>query len=379
MGLKITNTMATILIIEERPVNRRFLVTLLQDHGHRLLEAEDGTEGLKIVRAEKPDLVLIDILTPNVDGCQFVLNLRSEPSLAQPRVVFRAAAYIEAEARVLANAFGASFVAKPASPETLLAAINAGLSGPQPPSGEPHPEPRSIDALLRPIAKKVHRHTAILEIQNAELDRAITERDAQLEVARSAVDQEIKKRLWAEQELTRANLRLQDQAMHDGLTGLYNRRYLEESLSREESRARRSSQSFGVMMIDIDNFKRFNDTLGHAAGDVVLRALGQYMLSVARGEDIVSRYGGEEFVLVMAQAPQGTVWERAEKLRRGVQELEIEYEGQRVGPITISVGIGIFPEHGESGQAVLRVADTALYAAKQSGRNRVVVGDRAKA
>src|SRR6266568_3211882 len=358
MGLKITNTMATILIIEERPVNRRFLVTLLQDHGHRLLEAEDGTEGLKIVRAEKPDLVLIDILTPNVDGCQFVLNLRSEPSLAQPRVVFRAAAYIEAEARVLANAFGASFVAKPASPETLLA---------------------SIDALLRPIAKKVHRHTAILEIQNAELDRAITERDAQLEVARSAVDQEIKKRLWAEQELTRANLRLQDQAMHDGLTGLYNRRYLEESLSREESRARRSSQSFGVMMIDIDNFKRFNDTLGHAAGDVVLRALGQYMLSVARGEDIVSRYGGEEFVLVMAQAPQGTVWERAAKLRRGVQELEIEYEGQRVGPITISVGIGIFPEHGESGQALLRVADTALYAAKQSGRNRVVVGDRAKA
>src|SRR5712691_1016320 len=214
--------MATILIIEERPVNRRFLVTLLQDHGHRLLEADDGTEGLKIVRAEKPDLVLIDILTPNVDGCQFVLNLRSEPNLIQPRVVFRAAAYIEAEARVLANAFGASFVAKPAHPETLAAVVNAALSGPPP--GEPHPEPRSIDALLRPIARKVHRHTAILEIQNAELDRAITERDAQLEVARSALDQEIKKRLWAEQELTRANLRLQEQAMHDGLTGIYKSR-----------------------------------------------------------------------------------------------------------------------------------------------------------
>src|SRR3989442_13635863 len=164
----------------------------------------------------------------------------------------------------------------------------------------------------------------------------------------------------------------------DGPPCQINRRYLEESLGREESRARRSGQPLGVMMIDIDNFKRFNDTLGHAAGDAVLRAIGQYLPSAARGEDIASRYGGEEFVLVMAQAPQATVRERAEKLRRGVNELEIEYEGQRVGPVTVSVGIGIFPDHGDSGQGVLRVADVALYRAKQSGRNCVVIGDKAK-
>src|SRR5260370_20242011 len=124
------------------------------------------------------------------------------------------------------------------------------------------------------------------------------------------------------------------------------------------------------MMIDIDTFKRFNDTLGHAAGDAVLRAIGKYMLSAARGEDIVSRYGGEEFVLVMAPASQGTVWERAEKLRREVQDLEIEYEGRRVGPITISVGIGIFPDHGGSGQGVLRVGQAALDHANPTGGNR---------
>src|SRR5260221_2439608 len=123
---------------------------------------------------------------------------------------------------------------------------------------------------LRRMAGTLHRHTANLERMNAQLDRGVAERDAQLEVVRAALNQEIKKRLWAEQELTQANLRLQDQALHDGLTGLYNRRYVEESLVREESRARRSGQSFGVMMIDIDNFKRFNDTLGHAAGDAVL-------------------------------------------------------------------------------------------------------------
>jgi diguanylate cyclase (GGDEF)-like protein len=103
------------------------------------------------------------------------------------------------------------------------------------------------------------------------------------------------------------------------------------------------------------------------------------MQGAARGEDIVSRYGGEEFVLVMIQASQSAVRERAERLRIGVQALEIEYESRRVGPVTISVGIGIFPDHGDSGHAVLRVADAALYRAKQSGRKCVVTGDLAKA
>jgi diguanylate cyclase (GGDEF)-like protein len=365
---------AAILTIDDRPVNPRFVATLLRDRGHRLLEACDGEEALRIVRAERPDLVIIDVLTSGMDGCQFVLNLRSEPDPVQPRVVFRAPAYIAAEAEALATTFGASFIAKPVNPETLLAVVDAALSSPCPPPVEPHSERKSIDSFLRPIARKLHRHTANLERMNAQLDRGVAERDAQLEVVRAALNQEIKKRLWAEQELTQANLRLQDQVLHDGLTGLYNRRYVEESLVREESRARRSGQSFGVMMIDIDNFKRFNDTLGHAAGDAVLRTIGQYMQSAARGEDIISRYGGEEFVLVMAHASQSSVPERAERLRRGVQELAIEYERQRVGPVTISVGIGGFPDHGESGQAVLRVADAALYRAKQSGRDRVVAG-----
>jgi diguanylate cyclase (GGDEF)-like protein len=370
---------ATILTIEDRPVNPRLAAALLRDRGHRLLEACDSEEALRIVRAERPDLAIIDVLTSGMDGCQFVLNLRAEPSSVQPRIVFRAAAHIAAEAEALATAFGASFIAKPVNPETLLAVVDAALSGPLPPPVEARSGHESIDSFLRPIARKLHRHTVNLERLNAQLESGIAERDTQLEVVRAALDQEIKKRLLAEQELTQANLRLQDQVVHDGLTGLHNRRYLEQSLGREESRARRSSLTFGVMMIDIDNFKRFNDTLGHAAGDAVLRAIGQYMLSAARGEDIVSRYGGEEFVLVMSPAMEGTVRERAEKLRRGVQNLEIEYEGRRVGPITISIGIGIFPDHGENGPEVLRVADTALYEAKRSGRNRVVLGGAVKA
>jgi diguanylate cyclase (GGDEF)-like protein len=181
--------------------------------------------------------------------------------------------------------------------------------------------------------------------------------------------------LWAERELTQANLRLHDKAVRDALTGLYNRGYLEESLDREESRARRSNQSLGVMMIDIDHFKRCNDTFGHAAGDAVLRAVAQHMLSLARGEDILCRYGGEEFALVMAHASPATMLERAEKICLGVQNLEIECDGRRVGPVTLSVGIAIFPDHGASGQAVLQAADAALYRAKAAGRNCVVMAN----
>ena len=358
--------MATIVIVGEDSTNLR-LVTLLGDHGHRVLEAADSEQALAIVRAEKPDLVLADILIGNMDGCQLVQSLRAEAGWARPRLIFLTAAYMETEARALARACGvAELIVKPAGPEALLALINAALSG---------PPPQTAEADVLSIVGKLHQRLAELERLNAELDRRAAERTEQLEVARSALEQEVTKRLWAERELTQANLRLHDRAVRDALTGLYNRGYLEESLDREESRARRSSQSLGVMMIDIDHFKRCNDTFGHAAGDTVLRAVAQHMLSLARGEDILCRYGGEEFALVMAHASPATMLERAEKICLGVQNLEIESDGRRLGPITLSAGIAIFPDHGGSGQAVLQAADAALYRAKAAGRNCVVVAN----
>jgi diguanylate cyclase (GGDEF)-like protein len=363
--------MASILVVEDRPINRRFLATLLEERGHRVFQASDGEEALKVVRAENPDVVIIELLTPSTDACRFAATLEADPVMIQPRLVFRAPVYLDAEARSVAEAFGASFLVRPANPEALLEVVSAALAAPR--SERAHADPELVEECLRRIAGKLQNHAENLDRLNAQLDRRIGERDARLEIVRAALDQEIKKRLWAEQELTQSNHRLKDQVMHDGLTGLHNRRYLEESLGREESRARRSGRSLSIMMIDIDEFKQFNDTLGHAAGDAVLRAMGEYLLMAARGEDIVCRYGGEEFVLVMSQAPHDTVLSRAENLRRGVQLLGIEYEGRLVGPITVSVGIGIFPDHGDSVQAVLRAADAAMYEAKQLGRNRVVV------
>ena len=364
--------MATILIVDEPEMARR-LAEPLGQHGHRLLEASDGEDALRILRTGSPDLVLADILAAKFDVCQFAQHPHEGPSRTFPRLILLAASSVNAEGRDLAQLCGADrLVTKPARPEALLAAIQSVLAAPRPEGRGPQPDPVRIGASLRRMAGKLYQRVAEMEELNARLGRHAAESSERLEIARSALEQEVTKRLSAERELTHANLRLQEKAMRDGLTGLHNRSYLEESLEREASRARRNNLPFGVMMIDIDHFKRCNDRYGHLAGDAVLRAVGEYMLSLARGEDILCRYGGEEFVVVITNTSSATVLERAERLRLGVQELKLECDGRPVGPVTLSVGVAMFPDHGENAQEVLLAADAALYRAKQAGRNCVV-------
>ena len=174
-----------------------------------------------------------------------------------------------------------------------------------------------------------------------------------------------------------ANLRLRDtlrqNAIRDAATGLYNRRYLEEAAAQELSRAERTGKPVGVMMIDIDHFKQFNDTHGHHAGDVRLAQVARFLDRATRDEDIVSRYGGEEFVVVMPEASLDHTSERADQLRKqlGVAPFQVGDDGE--APVTVSVGVAGFPVHGESLSALLRAADQALYESKRTGRDRVTV------
>ena len=176
--------------------------------------------------------------------------------------------------------------------------------------------------------------------------------------------------------LALANLKLhealQQQSIRDTLTGLFNRRYLEESLEREINRAERKQQSLGIIMIDVDHFKRFNDTFGHEAGDTVLRELGVFLRSHTRASDIACRYGGEELTLILPEASLEATRERAEAIREGVKHLNLQNRRQSLGSITLSIGVAIFPTHGLTGSAVIRSADAALYRAKQQGRDRVL-------
>jgi len=178
--------------------------------------------------------------------------------------------------------------------------------------------------------------------------------------------------------LALSNLKMKEfliqQSIRDPLTGLFNRRYLEESLGREITRAKRRNTSLGVIMMDIDFFKNINDTYGHEAGDAVLKVLGNLLQFRVRGEDIVCRYGGDEFTIIMPGASLETIRQRAEQLRQIAEgHLMIKIDNQSVGPVTLSCGVAVFPDHGDSGDAVLQMADSALLAAKQKGRNRVEI------
>ncbi len=173
-------------------------------------------------------------------------------------------------------------------------------------------------------------------------------------------------------ELRSANERLSTQAISDPLTGLYNRRYLADFVERELSRTRRGGHKTVFAMIDIDHFKHINDTFGHEAGDDVLRALSAFLRAQIRQEDLAFRYGGEEFLLVLPCATFDGIPGRIEKIREQITLVTIDHLQHPLPPITLSIGVAIFPDHGDSADEVIRCADAALYLAKEGGRNRAV-------
>ena len=175
--------------------------------------------------------------------------------------------------------------------------------------------------------------------------------------------------------LTTLNLHntLRNLSIRDALTGLYNRRYMEESLEREIFRANRKGTPLGVVMLDIDHFKRFNDQHGHVAGDAILCEIGALLQRHIRSCDIACRYGGEEFILILPEATLEMTRERAEQLREIVKNIRIQSINLSLCPVTLSFGVAAFPDHGSTTEIIVKMADTALYRAKAEGRDRVCV------
>ncbi len=166
------------------------------------------------------------------------------------------------------------------------------------------------------------------------------------------------------------------ESVRDPLTGLFNRRYLEESLEREVTRATRSRRPLSVIMLDVDHFKMFNDTHGHAAGDAMLAAIGKLLLSRTRLGDIACRYGGEEFLLILPEAPLEVAWQRAEQLRAEARQIHVRLGDIDLQPVTLSLGVAAFPKHGAAPRELLTCADSHLYLAKNAGRDCVVAGEQ---
>jgi diguanylate cyclase (GGDEF)-like protein/PAS domain S-box-containing protein len=166
---------------------------------------------------------------------------------------------------------------------------------------------------------------------------------------------------------------LRDQSIRDPLTGLFNRRFMQESLDRELQRAKRKKLPLAVVFLDLDHFKRFNDIFGHDAGDAILRSMAELFLRHYRREDVICRYGGEEFAIILPESSVKDAARRSEELREAARKVEVVHNGKVLDPVTLSIGIAGYPEHASSVEELLRIADECLYKSKSRGRNRVVM------
>ncbi len=184
---------------------------------------------------------------------------------------------------------------------------------------------------------------------------------------------DITERKQVQDALLKSEALLREQSVRDHLTGLFNRRYMEETLERELLRALRKVLSLGIIMLDVDDFKGFNDKYGHATGDAILRELGSLLLKHVRGEDIITRYGGDEFIIVLPEVSLAVTRQRAELICEDIKQFRLQFEGQTLEAITLSLGVAVFPEHGLTSTALLKAADDALYRAKREGRGRVLL------
>ena len=305
---------ATILIVDDHEDNVELLRARLEARGYRTVTAWDGREALEAVQRERPDLVLLDVMMPHVDGIEVARRIKADESLPFIPIIMQTALD---------------------STEHKVEGLDAGAD----------------DYITKPI-------------NFAELEARVR---SQLRV--KALQDEVERQ---RNELQQLNDRLLSISRTDGLTGLINRRHLEERLQEQFEHAKRLAEPFSVVMCDLDKFKSVNDTYGHQAGDAVLKQLADLLTEQAREIDHVGRYGGEEFMLVLP----GTVLDAgvtfAERVRHAIEGHTFTFDGGAIRR-TGSFGVAAWPHPKISGcDGLVKAADDALYVAKETGRNKVV-------
>jgi len=306
--------LSKILVVDDVPVNIQLLNTYLTAEGHEVISAGDGDKAIEVAKASKPDLILLDVMMPKMNGFDVCRYLKTDPETKFIPVIM-VTALNELEDKIKGMDSGADdFLSKPFNKLELLARVRS---------------------LLR------------IKYLHDELQQKV-------------------------EELQKAKEELRQLAITDGLTGLYNYRYFKEQLQQELSRAVRHGLNVSLIMIDIDHFKHYNDTNGHPAGDVILKSIGGLLRDNIRNIDLAARYGGEEFSLVLIETNKAAAKIVAEKIRRLIERQKFDCESkQPLGKITISTGIATFPEDGKEFDDLVSSADQRLYKAKQAGRNTV--------
>lgn len=309
-----------ILVVDDEESLRMVMSQVLSEEGHDVTAVSSGEDALAVFRKEPFPLVFTDIAMGGMSGIELLQELK----LLHP------------DTQVI-------IVTSHASLDTAITALRSG----------------AYDYLLKPFEE--------LDVISTVADRAIEK--INLIVKNEGLIKQLEKK---NEELEQANKALQNLAIRDGLTGLFNHRYFQEALAAEVLRSSRHGRAFSLIFLDVDFFKRYNDTHGHPEGDKVLRSLGKILHDRLRRSDILARYGGEEFVILLPETPKDVAMNMAEDMRRFVEEQPFSgQETQPMGKLTISMGIATFHEDGSDGSTLLEHADKALYQAKDNGRNTV--------
>ena len=321
--------MSTILIVDTRPTERQLFITLLGSFGHTMLEAGDGVEALEIARAELPDLVITDIIMPNMDGFTLARRLRAEPLLVGVPVIFQTAHYLEAEVRKLAAASGIQHIlGKPAEPQEILHAVH--------------------EALKKPIAPARIPQTGQLQREHLQL----------------LADKLYEKNL----ELEKTNERLRSLSLTDELTGLNNRRGFMILANGLLKFARRATHPLCLLYIDMDSLKKINDTFGHTHGDIALTHFAQILTRTFRDSDVIARMGGDEFAVLTIDATESGLTTIQARLQSNVDSHNLE--SVRSYPLSFSLGIiRVDLDATFTVEALLKQADEAMYIHKK-GKKR---------
>jgi two-component system cell cycle response regulator len=323
--------MATILIVDGNPTDRRSYITLLSNFGHRLMEANDGTQALELARAELPDLIITDIRMPNIDGFTLARHLRAEPLLTEVPVIFHTANYDDSEIHRLARASGIQHILrKPAEPHEILRAVNETLQYPTAPSRPPNTEQ------LR------HEHLQLL----------------------------VDKLYQKISELEKANERLRSFSLTDGMTGLNNRRGFMILATGLLKFARRAGYSLCLLYIDLDSLKYINDTFGHIAGDTALANFAHILTETFRDSDVIGRLGGDEFVILIIDATQSDIAGMQALLQSNVDAYNLQAEQGHA----LAFSLGIIQADSNSSitmEEFLSQADEAMYLHKQRRKRAI--------
>lgn len=328
-----------VLIVDDNPENLRVIAELLESDSYESVLATDASQMFDYLESELPDIILLDVMMPDMDGFEACKKLKEHPIFKDIPVIFITA---KSEPEDLAEGFesgAVDYISKPFKSIELKVRIKN------------HLELKNTRDSLMAANETLNR---LLDIQRKSNELITRQND----------------------ELLTLNVQLKDMAVKDPLTGLYNRRFVTEKLLEEIGRFYRFERSFAIVMCDLDGFKSVNDTFGHNFGDQVLQNSAKIMMSNKRTVDTVARWGGEEFILLLPETDLAGAKVTAERIRTEMEACYYTIDGSSIH-VTMTFGIAVYVEKIKM-EEIVRRADDSLYYGKQHGKNQVVIYDDVK-